>query len=423
VMTKVAIYGFLRIVLDLLGAAAWWQAVVVLALGGITAVFGVLQAVMERDLKRLLACSTIENVGIVFVAIGLAMAFRANGIAGGAALALTAALFHCLNHTLFKSLLFQVSGAVLVATGTRDLERLGGLIHRLPVTAIAALVGCAAIAALPPLNGFASEWLIFQAVLLRPDLPQWGLKLMLPVDGALLALAAALAAACFVRAYGIVFLGRPRSEAAAVAQEVDPVSRAAMLIFAALCALAGLFPGVVIDALAPVVQPFAGGRMPVQLGEDWLTVVPVDAARGTYNGLLVGVFILGSAALAAAAVHRLGSRAVRRGPAWDCGFPDPRPITQYGGDSFAQPLRRVFGSVVFQTQEQVDMPRPGEMRAAAIVKSIRDPVWDLLYVPLGGFVARLSDRRNGLQFLTSRRYLGFVFAMLIVLLLALTVTQ
>ncbi|MBN8927903.1 MAG: hydrogenase 4 subunit B, partial [Rhodospirillales bacterium] len=166
VMTKVAIYGFLRIVLDLLGAAAWWQAVVVLALGGITAVFGVLQAVMERDLKRLLACSTIENVGIVFVAIGLAMAFRANGIAGGAALALTAALFHCLNHTLFKSLLFQVSGAVLVATGTRDLERLGGLIHRLPVTAIAALVGCAAIAALPPLNGFASEWLIFQAVLL-----------------------------------------------------------------------------------------------------------------------------------------------------------------------------------------------------------------------------------------------------------------
>ncbi|MBN8908589.1 MAG: hydrogenase 4 subunit B, partial [Rhodospirillales bacterium] len=140
-------------------------------------------------------------------------------------------------------------------------------------------------------------------------------------------------------------------------------------------------------------------------------------------GLLVGVFILGSAALAAAAVHRLGSRAVRRGPAWDCGFPDPRPITQYGGDSFAQPLRRVFGSVVFQTQEQVDMPRPGEMRAAAIVKSIRDPVWDLLYVPLGGFVARLSDRMNGLQFLTIRRYLGFVFAMLIVLLLALTVTQ
>ncbi|MBN8871849.1 MAG: hydrogenase 4 subunit B [Rhodospirillales bacterium] len=423
VMTKVAVYGFLRIVFDLLGAPLWWQAVLVLLLGGITAVYGVLQAVMQRDLKRLLACSTIENIGIVFVAIGLAMAFRANGIAAGAALALTAALFHCLNHTLFKSLLFQVSGAVLVATGTRDLERLGGLIHRLPVTAVAALVGCAAIAALPPLNGFASEWLIFQAVLLRPDLPQWGLKLMLPVDGALLALAAALAAACFVRAYGIVFLGRPRSEAAAAAHEVDRISRAAMLVFAALCALAGLFPGLVVDALAPVVQPFAGGRMPVQGGEDWLTLVPVDAARGTYNGLLVGVFILASAALTAAVVHRLGSRALRRAPAWDCGFPDPRPDTQYSGDSFAQPLRRVFGTLAFHAQERVDMPRPGDMRAAVIEKSARDPVWDLLYAPVGTLVARVSDAMNVLQFLTIRRYLGFVFAMLIVLLLALTVMQ
>ena len=249
VMTKIALYGFIRLVFDILGGAPWWAAAIVLALGGITAVLGVLHALMEHDLKRLLAYSTVENIGIVFVGLGLALAFRANGFAAGAALAFTAALFHALNHTLFKSLLFFCTGAVLIATGTSDMERLGGLIKRMPVTSAAMLAGCAAISALPPMNGFASEWLTFQAVLLRPELPQWGLKLMIPVDGALLALAAALAAACFVRAFGIAFLGRSRSAAATDAREADRWSIGAMAGFGALCLLTGLFPGVVIDLL------------------------------------------------------------------------------------------------------------------------------------------------------------------------------
>ncbi len=190
-------------------------------MGGITAVIGVLQALMERDLKRLLAYSTVENIGIIFIGLGLSLAFRANNLGAGAALALTAALFHALNHTTFKSLLFFGAGAVLHATGQRDMETLGGLIHRMQVTPFVFLIGCIAISGLPPLNGFASEWLTFQAVLLRPEFPQWGLKLMIPVDGALLALAAALASCCFVRAYGICFLGRPRSDAAAQARETD----------------------------------------------------------------------------------------------------------------------------------------------------------------------------------------------------------
>src|SRR5690606_9000000 len=173
-----------------------------------------LYALMQRDLKRLLAYSTVENVGIVYIGLGLALAFQANGFDAAAALALTAALFHVLNHSLFKSLLFFGAGAVLTATGERDLDRLGGLIHRMPFTSFVFLVGCVAISALPPLNGFASEWLTFQAILQSPDLPQWGLKLMVPAMGGLLALAAALAAACFVRAFGITFLGRPRSPAA-----------------------------------------------------------------------------------------------------------------------------------------------------------------------------------------------------------------
>ncbi|MEJ0016962.1 MAG: proton-conducting transporter membrane subunit [Acetobacteraceae bacterium] len=328
-MTKVAIYGFIRIAFDILGTPAWWAGVVVLAIGGITAVMGILYALMERDLKRLLAYSTVENVGIVFIGLGLALAFRVNQLPAAAALALTAALFHAVNHTLFKSLLFFGAGAVLTATGERDMDRLGGLIHRMPRTAFAFLVGCAAISALPPLNGFVSEWLTFQAILLHPDLPQWGLKIAIPADGALLALSAALAAACFVKAFGIAFLGRPRSRAAGDAREVDGCSLAAMFAFAGLCLLAGIFPGLVIDLLAPVAQALTGTHMPRQLSVDWLSIVPVESARSSYNGLLVFVFIALSASLTVLAIHRFASRAVRRAPAWDCGFPDPRPQTQY----------------------------------------------------------------------------------------------
>ena len=186
-------------------------------LGAVTAVLGLLYAVLDRDLKRVLAYSTIENVGIIFVALGLALAFRANGQNAAAAVAMTAALLHALNHSWFKSLLFLGAGAVLHATGRRDLEGLGGLIHRMPRTAVFFLIGALAASALPPLNGFVSEWLLFQAVIAAPALPQSALRFASPAIGAMLALAAALAAACFVRVYGIAFLGRPRSIEAAQA--------------------------------------------------------------------------------------------------------------------------------------------------------------------------------------------------------------
>src|ERR1700719_4238122 len=348
VMTKVAIYGFIRVVFDLLGHPAWSASVIVLFLGGITAVMGILYAMMEKDLKRLLAYSTIEKVGIIFVSLGLALAFQANGLKLPAALAFTAALFHVLNHSFFKSLLFFGAGAVLTSTGERDMDKLGGLIHRMPLTSFVFLVGCVAISALPPFNGFVSEWLIFQAVLQSPDLPQWALKIMVPAVGAMLALAAALAAACFVKAYGITFLGRPRSVVAETAGEVDRFSLVAMFILAALCLLAGILPGLVIDALSPVTIEILGGRMPIQANEAWLSIVPIAESRSSYNGLLVMVFITLSASMAVYFIHRFASRALRRGPAWGCGFSDPTPAAQYSGASFAQPIRRVFGTLVFR---------------------------------------------------------------------------
>ena len=248
VMTKVAVYGFVRIVFDLAGPPEWWWGALVPLIGGITAVLGVLYALMEHDLKRLLAYHTVENIGIIFIGLGLALAFQANTMPAAAALALTAALFHVFNHSLFKSLLFFGSGAVLAATGERNMEHLGGLIHRMPHTAFAFLAGSAAISALPPLNGFVSEWMTFQAIFLSPALPQWGLKFLVPAVGTLLALSAALAAACFVKAFGVTFLGRARTPAASHAHEADTFSLGAMFAFVALCAATGLLPGFVIDA-------------------------------------------------------------------------------------------------------------------------------------------------------------------------------
>jgi formate hydrogenlyase subunit 3/multisubunit Na+/H+ antiporter MnhD subunit len=421
VMTKVAVYGFVRIVFDLLGTPAWWWSMLVLALGGVTAVMGVLYALMQHDLKRLLAYHTVENIGIIFIGLGLALAFKAHAMAWAAALALTAALLHVFNHSVFKSLLFFGAGAVLTATGERDMEHLGGLIHRMPQTAFVFLVGCAAISALPPLNGFVSEWLTFQAILLSPQLPSWGLKLLVPAVGALLALSAALAAACFVKAFGVSFLGRPRTPAAAGARETDRFSLAAMFLFAALCLIAGILPGLFIDSLAPVVEAMVGGRMPVQSGVAWLSIVPIAQGRSSYNGLLVFIFMLLSGALAAWTIHRLASDKLRRAPPWDCGYPDASPATQYTASSFAQPIRRVFGTLVFLARERVDMPAPGDGRPARITVELHDLVWDTLYAPVAGAVGFAADRLNQLQFLTIRQFLSLVFAALVLLLLVLAI--
>jgi hydrogenase-4 component B len=421
VMTKVAVYGFVRIAFELVGAPAWWWSMLVLALGGITAVMGVLYALMQHDLKRLLAYHTVENIGIIFIGLGLALAFKTYGFPSAAALAFTAALLHVFNHSLFKSLLFLGSGAVDTATGERDMEHLGGLIHRMPQTAFVFLVGCAAISALPPLNGFVSEWLTFQAILLSPQLPSWGLKLLVPTVGALLALSAALAAACFVKAYGVTFLGRPRTRAAEMAQETDRFSLAAMIVLAASCLIVGVLPGLFIDALAPVASSLIGAHMPPQSGTQWLAIVPIATSRSSYDGLLLFVFMVFSGTLAATAIHRLASDRLRRAPAWDCGNPDPSPVTQYTAASFAQPIRRVFGTLVFRASEHGVMPPPGDMRPASLKVEISDLIWDAVYAPVASGITLAADRLNHLQFLTIRQFLSLVFSALVFLLLVLAI--
>jgi hypothetical protein len=180
-------------------------------------------------------------------------------------------------------------------------------------------------------------------------------------------------------------------------------------------------PGLFIDALAPVVHALVGDRMPVQIGVEWLSIVPVGESRSSYNGLLVFVFMVISGTLAAYAIHRLASDRLRRAPAWDCGYPDPSPATQYTAESFAQPLRRVFGAVVFRAREEVEMPPPGDLRPARLTVKLQDLAWDGLYAPAATAIGYTADRLNRLQFLTIRQFLSLVFAALVILLLVLAV--
>ncbi len=422
IMTKVAIYGLIRLLFDLAGPPEWWWGAIVLLLGGITALLGVLYAVMQHDLKRLLAYHTVENIGIIIIGLGLALAFRAARLDALAALALTAALLHVFNHAVFKSLLFMGSGAVVVATGARDMEHLGGLIHRMPVTAFVFLIGAVSISALPPFNGFVSEWLTFQAILNGALLPPWLLKFAVPVVGAMLALAAALTAVCFVKVYGIVFLGRPRTTPASEALEVGLPMQAAMAALAAICVTVGIVPQAVLALLQSVPAAVWEGA-PAPLASDWLWLQPLGPDHSSYSGLVVFGVVAALAALLVLVIHRVASRRLRRSAAWDCGFPDARPQTQYTASSFAQPIRRVFGTAVFAAREHVDMPAPGELRPARFAMVLRDPIWEWLYLPVAALVMAVADRVNVMQFLTIRRYLSLMFAALILLLLVVAVSQ
>jgi hydrogenase-4 component B len=238
--------------------------------------------------------------------------------------------------------------------------------------------------------------------------------------GALLALAAALAAACFVKAFGTTFLGRSRSIAAEKAGEVDPYSLAAMTLLASLCLLAGVLPGIVIDAISPVAMALLGERLPAQAAMPWLSIEPMAESGSSYNGLLVLIFTAASALLAVLVIHRFASRALRRAPAWGCGFSDSTPSAQYSGASFVQPLRRVFG-MAFAASERVVLPSPGDIRPARFTLELHDRVWDALYAPIVGAVGLVADRLNRFQYLTIRQYLSLVFLALVSLLAVLAI--
>ncbi|MBK7334364.1 MAG: hydrogenase 4 subunit B [Betaproteobacteria bacterium] len=390
VMLKTAIYGLLRVAFDLLQLQLWWWGVVALAFGLVTALFGVIFAAAQTDMKRLLAYSSIENIGIIVSGIGLAILFKAYDKPTLAAIALTAALYHALNHAFFKSLLFLATGAVLHATHERSLGKLGGLIHRMPWVAWLALVGTLAIAGLPPLNGFVSEWLLLQAFLFTPTLPQSFVNMLVPIAAAALVLAAALAAYVMVKFYGVIFLGRPREANLAYAKDAGKHERLALSLLAAGCVLLGIFPGFVIHTLDPVNVLLVGSAVGEAAG-NWLMLAPFGEDRSSYSPLIVLVVIVAVVLVTMQVVHRYYHGRVRRADPWDCGYPLQTPRMQDTAEGFGQPVRQVF-EPFFRIERELPSPFDAKPRYQV---DASDPWWHWIYVPVAR-AAELAARFVGL---------------------------
>lgn len=420
IMLKVAVFGFIRVVWDLMGPGdfQWWWGALVLTAGTTSAVTGVLLALQQNDVKRLLAYSSIENIGIILIGLGLGMLLARYGHPTLAALSLVAALYHSINHALFKGLLFMGAGAVLHASSSRDMESMGGLIHRMPWTAVFFLAACLSIAGLPPFNGFVSEWLIFQSALMAPQLGGALLTAMVPFSAAMLALAGALAAACFVKVFGVVFLGHARSEAAEHAHEVDGWMKLGMAIPALLCLALGLLPVLFIPLMDSVPQALLQVSLASSVhAHGWLWLTPVDVSHASYSApaALAGMLVLGGAAFVF--LHPRGYN-IRRSRLWSCGNPHTHARMQYSSSSFSQPLRRIF-SGIYRAEETVHIERHGHKLLASRVRyvlHVHDLVVQKLYQPLANSVLSLAKRLDRQHQTGIHTYLAYTFVTILFLL-------
>jgi hydrogenase-4 component B len=412
IMLKTAVYGMLRVTLDLIASPLWWWGVVALAVGLVSALFGVIFAAVQTDMKRLLAYSSIENIGLVMAGFGLTLLFRGFGMGALAALALTAALYHCLNHAFFKSLLFLATGSVLHASGSRSLGQLGGLIHRMPWVAWCALIGTLAISGLPPLNGFVSEWLLLQAFLFTPGLPQGYVNMLVPVAAAAIALTAALSAYVMVKFYGVIFLGQPRDARLAEAHDAGPWERAGLAWLAAGCIALGLAPATVIGMIDPITRGLTGYSIASHAGS-WLFLAPIEPQRASYSPILFFVVVALLVAVAWLAVRFFYHGRVRRAPPWDCGFPWLDARMQDSAEGFGQPVKVVF-QPAFRIQTEAPSPLDARPRYR---ETAEDRFWYWLYVPVARGVERATALVTVLQRGRISVYLMYSFATLLVLLL------
>ncbi|WP_255956114.1 proton-conducting transporter transmembrane domain-containing protein [Streptomyces odontomachi] len=423
-MVNLGVYGLVRVGLDLLGGGPAWWWLLVMAMGGLSAVYGILQAAMASDLKRLLAYSTSENMGLAVLGVGAAGLFAHAGDRALAGLALASGLLHVVNHAAFKALLFGAAGSVLRATGVRNLDLLGGLRARMPITAGLFALGALGAVVLPPGNGFISEWLLLQSMIHGLAVPGVTTAIVLPLAVAVIALSAGLAAAVFVKALGVGSFARPRGEGAAAAKESPVLMLAGMGLLAALCAALALVPGLLGDGLDRAVatvgfaktQPVSGGGLRVRLDEVSAVLSPlwVVAALTVALGAVM------------ATVQRTARRRQRRTQArlWDCGGGAPTPRMAYTATSFAEPLQRVFDDVLAPEQD-VDVTPVRE--SAYLVERVQfrnrvpDRIEHRLYRPVLEFLAAAGQSARRLAGGSVHAYLGYGFLGLVALLLVLVV--
>jgi hydrogenase-4 component B len=411
IMLEIALYGMIRVSFDLLGLPLWWWGLLPLFLGLFSALYGVVFAAAQTDMKRLLAYSSIENIGIMFTGLGLAIVFAGVGMRATAALTLIAVMYHAMNHAFMKSLLFLGTGAVLHATGERNLGHLGGLIHRMPWVAWLTLVGVLAIAGLPPLNGFVSEWLLLQSFLLAYQVPHPFINMLLPLGAALLALAAALAGYVMVKFFGVIFLGQPREAALQSAHDAGFAERIGLMWLALGCVLLGFFPTTVISQFSIVTQQLGLGGLPAGNAPWWL-LVPIPERESSYAPLVFFAVILAVVVLAIFSVRLFYHQRIRRAAAWDCGFGGLNSRMQDTAEGFGQPIRHLFQPLFAIVRE---LPRPFDSRPKYRLE-IGDRIWRALYQPLGPLVRRVADKVAWLQQGRIATYLLYSFVTLVVLL-------
>jgi hydrogenase-4 component B len=421
VLIKTGIYGIVRVFLEFLTPPAVLWGLLILAAGSISAVLGVLYALVEHDLKRLLAFHSIENIGIILMGLGSSLLFLSFHQPALSALALVAGLYHTLNHACFKGLLFLGAGAVLHATGTRNMEELGGLIRRLPWTAFFFLLGAVAISGLPPLNGFVSEWLTYQALLQGFGATQIAVRLIFPIGGALLALTGALAAACFVKAVGITFLSLPRSPHAEQAHEAPRSMLLGMAILALACVALGIVPMLFLPLLDPITQGLLQQKISPQLiaGNGWI-LTPLGLERGAISTSGMTVLFLALLPLPLTlwlAFARRGSHRV--GETWDCGLDRLTPRMEYTATAYSKPLRMIFQAIYRPRRRiQADFAVSRYFTRSIRFESHIEPTFEqLIYAPVNRAILRFSRYVRLIQTGSLRTYLVYIFLTLVVLLL------
>lgn len=413
VMLKVALYGLLRISFDLLQTRIWWWGVLLMGLGLASALFGVVFSTVQVEMKRLLAYSSIENIGLMGSGIGLTLLFSSYGMNALAALALTAALYHVVSHAFFKSLLFCSTGAVMHATGERSLGKLGGLLRYMPWVAWPTLIGALACAGLPPLGGFVSEWLLLQSFLFTAGLPSSFLNMLIPVLAALIALVAALSGYTMVKYFGVVFLGQPREEKLSQAHDAGAWERTGMLWLTAGAVVLGLFPNQVIAVIDPVTRLLVSAGLAEQVaGRGWL-LVPVGIERASYAPAIFLLGVLACFALAFVLVRWRYHGRLRRAAPWDCGFPGQNARMQDTAEGFGQPIRQIF-EPMFRMQRELPTPFDAKPHYRVVVE---DPLWHWLYLPVAAGVERLSRLIGLLQQGRIAVYLLYSFVTLVIVLL------
>lgn len=426
IMVKTAVYMLIRCVFGFLGVHDAWWGLLVLLIACISALLGVLYALAETDIKRALAFSTVENMGLIFIAVGAAMVFQSYYLADPAgnafladlaALALIASLFHVLSHSLFKGLLFMGAGAVMYATHTKDMEELGGLAKRMKWTGGLFFIGALSISAIPPFNGFVSEWLMLQSLLLTQNIHDAMLNLLIPIAVGVLALTGALAAACFVRLFGMTFLARPRSRHAAEAREVPKSMLVGMGIAAALCILTGVLSVLIIPAIDTVTSSVLG----VSIADKLVNGVILSPPAGEFSSmspLVIGALLLFAVPAAFVISRRLGGpRPVRTGDTWDCGTP-LGPRNEYTATGFSQPVERVFRSVYRPHAEVRTEPSSSPLIKRKISYAHSDePVFErYLYSPVSRVMVWLATKVSVIQKGSIQAYLAYIFVVLLVLL-------